>query len=251
MEKKEAIYRHSFYGHGFGDTVGLKAGLLRGWSRNQLHQSYPEGCEDTDSLVPRRTYHIGISGDAVGKCVFLTSPIEIFMCIVRHTEGHHPQKIQVAGNHALSLLLDFLAAGSQVWYGLYNCHPFRKRLQSTPQPGSSVEPPNSQGIGQPWFTVCKGGWGLGAEWAGYWRWHLPGGASNRPDLWHSAWDLAAELNHCGSPRWGSCAVTSLEIGEEFTPCCRTLHNNQRKQAEAGGAPSSAGTGSLALLRRQG
>ena len=107
------------------------------------------------SLVPRRTYHVGISGDAVGKCVFLTSPIEIFMCIVRHTEGHHPQKIQVAGNHALSLLLDCLAAGSQVWDGLYNSHPFRKRLQSTLQPGSSVEPPNSQGIGQPSLLCAK------------------------------------------------------------------------------------------------
>lgn len=54
------------------------------------------------------------------------------------------------------------------------------------------------------------------------------------DTQHGTW--LAELNHCGSPRWGSCAVTSLEIGEEFTPCCRTLHNNQGKQAEAGGGP---------------
>lgn len=83
----------------------------------------------------------------------------------------------------------------------------------------------------------------------FWWWHLPGGVGNRPDLWHSAWDLAAELNHCGSPWWGSCAVTGLEIGEEFTSRCQTLYNNQGKQAEAGGASSLA----LAAwqLRKQG
>ena len=92
MEKKEAIYRRSFYGHGFRDTVGLKAAFLRGWSRNHLHQSHQESCKDAADSLPRRTYHVRISGDEAGKGVFLTRPLEALMCIVKHTEGHHPRK---------------------------------------------------------------------------------------------------------------------------------------------------------------
>lgn len=154
-----------------------------------------------------------------------------------HGRLHHTRKSrqQVSMLWFCSLSLRLRDLGSEMrQQGLWNLPSLQKKIQGNPQAGCQTEPSNSGWICQPWFTVRRGGWVSRAEWAGFWRWHLPGGAGNRPDLWHSAWDLAAELNHCGSPWWGSCAVTGLEIGEEFTSCCRTLHNNQGKQAEAGG-----------------
>lgn len=158
------------------------------------------------------------------------------------------QEIQEAGEYALILLLRPQACRtSGLRYtskGNITSYPSRTGFQWSPARVShraskfSVDMPALIDSVQRWL-------GLRSRVGRFGRWHLPGGAGNRLDLWHSAWDLAAELNHCGSPRWGSCAVTGLEIGEKFTSCCRTLHNNQGKQAEAGGGLLLAGTDSLA------
>lgn len=49
MEKKGLIYRHSFYRHCFGDTVGFRAALLKRWSRDHLHQNHQGSCKHAES----------------------------------------------------------------------------------------------------------------------------------------------------------------------------------------------------------
>lgn len=91
--------------------VGLKAALLREWSRDHWHQNHQESYTHAESHIPRKTYRIRISGDRPGKCVFKKSPRGSYVYSEAHRRLH--QEIQEAGEHALILLLKLQAAGPQ------------------------------------------------------------------------------------------------------------------------------------------
>lgn len=111
-KKKNLFYRHSFYRHCFRDMVGLKAALLREWSRDHWHQNHQESYTHAESHIPRKTYRIRISGAGPEKCVFKKSHRGSYVYSEAHRTLH--QEIQAAGEHALILLLKLQAARPQV-----------------------------------------------------------------------------------------------------------------------------------------
>lgn len=87
MEKKETIYRHSFYRHCFGDTDDLQAALLRDGpgttcltiTRKVVKMLIP---------LPRRgrRHRIQVAGDAAGERVLLTGALEVLWYTERSTQ---------------------------------------------------------------------------------------------------------------------------------------------------------------------
>lgn len=85
--------------------VGLKVVLLREW-----HQNHQESYTHAESVyVPRKTYHIRISGDGPRKCVFKKSPRGSYVYSKAHRRLY--KEIQVASEHTLILPLKLQAAG--------------------------------------------------------------------------------------------------------------------------------------------
>lgn len=95
--------------------MGIEFVLKQHSSRDgpaDLQQNRQESCK---LLIPRPGEdppRKGISGDGPGKCVVLPSPLEVLVCTDAHGRPPHRES-QVAGEHALILLLEPRAAGPQ------------------------------------------------------------------------------------------------------------------------------------------